>query len=377
MFRRFNMSKTANSELQARIRKEKAQQEEAKRKQQAEREAAAEQALIAFKLEIEDNDELIRRATEYLVETLRLGTTQRAAAEAVGKSAAWVNRLVKWAKADYPACGPFSAESKAKRKRAVQAPEQKPPGIGHNEPPADKPTAPVEPTAPPGWEWTETDDSRAVAAPAKGKPHYVILKGTEENWLHYAPEGLRKGRMVDKGRELIGDASVSIDELKARAVADWAERNAPAPVPAAASGERSIEEVKEASAALAGEEVPPESKPASADDAIIETPRGTFLGISQPLHFIRRVGAAEAEAFAREILAETTPAAANSKPDDDCPLAEKLHYHLNDIWTLCQDQENWLHLDADQKVELRGGMTKLGYLRELLPRLATLKAKLH
>jgi hypothetical protein len=52
-------------------------------------------------------------------------------------------------------------------------------------------------------------------------------------------------------------------------------------------------------------------------------------------------------------------------------LAEKLHYHLNDIWSLCQGANNWSHLSADQKVELRGAMTKLGYLRDLLPRLAT------
>ena len=69
--------------------------------------------------------------------------------------------------------------------------------------------------------------------------------------------------------------------------------------------------------------------------------------------------------------------AANVKPDDDRPLAEKLHYALNDVWSLCQDQNNWPHLSADQKVELRGAMTKLGYLRDLLPRLATLKPVVH
>jgi ParB family transcriptional regulator, chromosome partitioning protein len=70
--------------------------------------------------------------------------------------------------------------------------------------------------------------------------------------------------------------------------------------------------------------------------------------------------------------------AVNGRPDDDRPLAEKLHYALNDVWSLCEDQNNWPHLSADQKVELRGAMTKLGYLRELLPRLATpSKSKLH
>ncbi len=71
------------------------------------------------------------------------------------------------------------------------------------------------------------------------------------------------------------------------------------------------------------------------------------------------------------------PSAVVNKPDDDRPLAEKLHYALNDVWSLCQDQNNWSHLSADQKLELRGAMTKLGYLRELLPRLATPKSTLH
>ena len=65
--------------------------------------------------------------------------------------------------------------------------------------------------------------------------------------------------------------------------------------------------------------------------------------------------------------------AVNGRADDDQPLAVKLHYHLNDIWSLCSDPNNWSHLDDDQKVELRGAMTKLGYLRNLLPRLATLR----
>ena len=120
----------------------KTQVAEAKRKQQADREAAAALELELFRLDIAESEESVRTATEHLVEALRLGTSQRAAAEAVKKSVAWVNRLAKWAQAGYPACGPFSAESKAKRKRAaksVQAPEQPTAGIGHNHPPADPP----------------------------------------------------------------------------------------------------------------------------------------------------------------------------------------------------------------------------------------------
>jgi hypothetical protein len=131
--------------------------EEAKQKQKAEREAAAEHALLLFKIEVEDNDQSIRKATEYLVETLRLGTTQRAAAEVVGKSASWVNRLRKWAKKGYPPCGPFSADGKARRKRDKTKsvlPAKQPAtaedkrGIGDNHPPPDEPAAePARPAA--------------------------------------------------------------------------------------------------------------------------------------------------------------------------------------------------------------------------------------
>jgi hypothetical protein len=129
--------------------KEKAAQQEAQAKQKAAREAAAAEALKSFKSEIAVNDKSIRKATSYLIKALDHGATQRGAAEAVGKSVSWVNRLVKWAKADYPACGPFSADSKARRERdkakRVSPPKQPAPGIGHNNPPADKP---VEPAAP-------------------------------------------------------------------------------------------------------------------------------------------------------------------------------------------------------------------------------------
>ena len=75
--------------------------------------------------------------------------------------------------------------------------------------------------------------------------------------------------------------------------------------------------------------------------------------------------------------AEAPSTNGHTKPDDDRPLAEKLHFHLNDVWSSCQDQNNWPHLSGDPKVELRGAMTKFGYLRDLLPQLATLKQAVH
>lgn len=54
------------------------------------------------------------------------GATQRQIADAVGKSPAWVNRLLKWRESGYDDT-PFEPESKARRQRArsVQAPKQR------------------------------------------------------------------------------------------------------------------------------------------------------------------------------------------------------------------------------------------------------------
>jgi hypothetical protein len=63
-----------------------------------------------------------REAAECLAEARTLGATQRQGAEAIGKSPAWVNALLKWRKNGYKGT-PFGPQSKAKR-AAVQAPKQ-------------------------------------------------------------------------------------------------------------------------------------------------------------------------------------------------------------------------------------------------------------
>ena len=69
----------------------------------------------------------LRRGAENVALAVNKGATQRKAAEGVGKSAAWVNRLLKWRKAGYPSDTPFGPQSKAKRRRAsVQAAKQPP-----------------------------------------------------------------------------------------------------------------------------------------------------------------------------------------------------------------------------------------------------------
>ena len=63
-----------------------------------------------------------RQAAEYLAEARKQGATQRQSAKAIGKSPAWVNRLLKWRSGGYRET-PFGPQSKAKR-AAVQSPKQ-------------------------------------------------------------------------------------------------------------------------------------------------------------------------------------------------------------------------------------------------------------
>jgi hypothetical protein len=63
-----------------------------------------------------------REAAECLAAARKLGATQRQSAKAIGKSPAWVNRLLKWRSGGYRET-PFGPQSKAKR-TVVQATKQ-------------------------------------------------------------------------------------------------------------------------------------------------------------------------------------------------------------------------------------------------------------
>jgi hypothetical protein len=67
-------------------------------------------------------EDSFRHAAEYLAEARKQGATQRQSATAVGKSAAWVNTLLKWRSGGYRET-PFGPQSKAKRV-IVQATKQ-------------------------------------------------------------------------------------------------------------------------------------------------------------------------------------------------------------------------------------------------------------
>lgn len=82
--------------------------------------------LSRAKVAIEDGERSLRDAAEALALAQKdFDATQREIAAAVGKSVAWVNRLLQWQKEGCPGTpfGPGSKDSRARRKR-VQATEQ-------------------------------------------------------------------------------------------------------------------------------------------------------------------------------------------------------------------------------------------------------------
>lgn len=76
---------------------------------------------------IESGETSLHAAAEDMAAAQEQGATQRQIAEAVGKSAGWVNRLLKWRQGGYQDDTAFGPQAKASRRRAqrVQSPEQK------------------------------------------------------------------------------------------------------------------------------------------------------------------------------------------------------------------------------------------------------------
>src|SRR5450830_1474524 len=74
---------------------------------------------------IESGETSLHAAAEDIASAQEQGATQRQIAEAVGKSPAWVNRLLKWRESGYQDGTAFGPQAKASRQRAqrVQATE--------------------------------------------------------------------------------------------------------------------------------------------------------------------------------------------------------------------------------------------------------------
>jgi hypothetical protein len=82
--------------------------------------------LARAKVFIDQGEEAYRAAAENIAAARDRGKSQREIADAVGKSAAWVNQLLKWQREGFKET-PFGPQSRASRQRerpAVQAPER-------------------------------------------------------------------------------------------------------------------------------------------------------------------------------------------------------------------------------------------------------------
>jgi hypothetical protein len=74
--------------------------------------------LSRAQLAIDSGETSMRSAAEDIAAAQEEGATQRQIAEAVGKSAAWVNALLKWRAGGYQDATAFGPEAKSSRQRA-------------------------------------------------------------------------------------------------------------------------------------------------------------------------------------------------------------------------------------------------------------------
>jgi transcriptional regulator with XRE-family HTH domain len=131
----------------------------------------------------------MREAAEHIDEAMRLdkGLTQRAVAERIGMSAAWVNRLLTWKSRGYKSETPFGPQSQASRKKAaaVQATKQPPEKVTPERLLRDKARA-------------ERDTANASAAEARAKAAEARHKA-EQAKQEAEAERLRASRLRAKG----------------------------------------------------------------------------------------------------------------------------------------------------------------------------------
>src|SRR5688500_16931370 len=79
------------------------------------------------RIALEAGEISLRQAAEDIAAAQEQGATHRQIADAVGKSAAWVNRLLQWRRSGYRDGTAFGPQAKASRQRAqaVHSTEQK------------------------------------------------------------------------------------------------------------------------------------------------------------------------------------------------------------------------------------------------------------
>ena len=131
----------------------------------------------------------LREAAEHIAKARRLVSklTQRAIAEHIGMSAAWVNRLIRWKSEGYKGETPFGPQSKESRKKAaaVQATKHPPEKVTPERLLRDKARA-------------ERDTAKASAAEARAKAAEA-KHNAEQAKQEAEAERLRANRLRAKG----------------------------------------------------------------------------------------------------------------------------------------------------------------------------------
>lgn len=129
-----------------------------------------EDLLRQAKLSIEQGEERWHQAAEDIAAASEQGATQRQIAKAVGKSAAWVNGLLKWRTGGYQGT-PFGPQVKARRDAASFSPTER---TETNSRPASPSEAKASTAA-----QAEADKARADAAAAKARAQQAKAEAVE------------------------------------------------------------------------------------------------------------------------------------------------------------------------------------------------------
>jgi hypothetical protein len=130
-----------------------------------------EDLLKRAKLSIEAGEDRWRQAAEDIAAASELGATQRKIAETVGKSAAWVNGLLKWRVGGYRAT-PFGPQIKVRREAAATFSQTKRTGT------APRPASPREAKETTAAE-AEANKAKAEAETAKARAQQAKAEAVE------------------------------------------------------------------------------------------------------------------------------------------------------------------------------------------------------
>jgi hypothetical protein len=192
---------------------------------------------------IESGETSLHAAAEDIAAAQEQGATQRQIAEAVGKSAAWVNRLLKWRQSGYRDDTAFGPQAKASRQRAqrVQATEQKPATTSEQAQAAAARARAEAAKAEAARAKADAQKAKAEAAKAKADARTARAKakaraysffrgafddGTEEKKIHSGPRELLVKALGMLGSDQAGEranAALVVEKQRAKLGMTWDE----------------------------------------------------------------------------------------------------------------------------------------------------------